>query len=183
MGTQLLVYTLSCDNDFKQESSILQSRWKNEKGWREFRQELINAIHTGDDNKIQLVLSKKNFLMRVHSNLVYEKKFDVVDLRGIELKNLQLKDFDFSYCCFDFAHLTNVVFTETSLQYSSFNNATIRKSKFLDVQASPISATQGKWEEVQIEGGFFMHSDFRGTSLIRCNVPVNEIPNSEAIAF
>lgn len=171
MGNHLLVYTVSCDNDFKQDASSLQSRWKNDKVWRDFRQDLINAIHTGDDIKVQSVLSRKNFLMTVHSNLSYEKKFEVVDLRGIELKNLEVKEFDFAYCCFDFALLTNVIFNQTFLQYSSFNNTVIKKSTFLTVQASPISSLQAKWEDVKVEAGYFMYSDFKGTSFIRSDIP------------
>lgn len=183
MGTNLLVYTVSCDNDFKQDVSSLQSRWKTEKIWREFRQELINAIHSKDDSKIQHILSRKNFLMVAHSSLMYEKKFDLVDLRGIELKNLQLADFDFSYCCFDNAILSSVEFNQTSLQYSSFNQATVKKSKFIEVQASPISAINAKFEDVVFDKGFFMHSDFRGTNFVRCNVPLENEVNAQPSAF
>lgn len=183
MGNNILVYTVSCDNDFKQDVSTLQSRWKTEKIWREFRQDLLNAIHSKDDTKIQHILSRKNFLMLAHSGLLYEKKFDLVDLRGIELKNIQLADFDFAYCCFDNAILNSIEFNKTSLQYSSFNHASIKKSKFIDVQASPISAVNAKFEEVEFNNGFFMHSDFRGSSFVRCNVPVEQLPNSHPFVF
>lgn len=183
MSANLLVYTASCDNEFKQDSSSLQSRWKTEKVWREFRQNLLNAINSNDASKVSAVLSRKNFLMNARSNLVYEKTFPLVDLRGIELKSIQLQDFDFSYCCFDFASLINVSFNKTGLQYSSFNNAVIKKSQFVDVQASPISVTNAKFEDIVFEKGFFMHSDFRGSSFIRCNVPLNEFPSAEFSAF
>lgn len=183
MGANLLVYTVSCDNEFKQEPSVLQSRWKTEKIWREFRQDLINAFHNKDNEKLQQILSRKNFLMTAYSSLVYEKKFDLVDLRGIELKNLNLQDYDLSYCCFDYAQLTGIEFNKTSLQYSSFNQALLKKVKFLEVQASPISSLNVKFEDVQFEQGFFMHSDFRGSTFIRGNVSGKDIPNSDSSAF
>lgn len=182
MVTNILVYTVSCDNDFKQESKILQSRWKTEKVWREFRQDLLNVLRGSDDSKIQAVISRKNFLMTAHSTILYEKKVDLIDLRGIELKNIELKDFDFSYCSFDFSQLTNVTFTETSLQYSSFNNAVIKKSKFIDVQASPVSASHAKFEDVKFDKGFFMHSDFKNSSFIRCNNPLEDLKTPSKIA-
>lgn len=183
MSANLLVYTASCDNEFKQDSSFLQSRWKTDKVWRDFRQALVNAINSNDASKVMAVLSRKNFLMKARSNLIYEKTFPLVDLRGIELKSINFQDFDFSYCCFDFASLINVSFYKTSIQYSSFNNAVIKKSQFIDVQASPISATNVKFEDIVFDKGFFMHSDFRGSSFIRCNIPFNEFSGAACSEF
>lgn len=183
MVTNILVYTVFCDNSFQEESKILQSRWKTEKIWREFRQDLLNVFRGGDNSKIQAVLSRKNFLMKATSPTLYEKKFDLVDLRGIELKNIQFKDFDFSYCSFDFSQLNNVTFNKTSLQYSSFNSSIIKKSKFIDVQASPISAFNAKFEDVIFDKGFFMHSDFRNSSFVRCDNPLLDLISSEQMAL
>lgn len=181
MGANLLVYTVSCDNEFKQDQNSLTSRWKNEKLWRDFRQEIINAVHAKDDTKLQNILSRKHFLITAHSGLVYSKKVDLVDLRGIELKNLNFQDFDLTYCCFDYSHLSNIEFNQTSLQYSSFNNATLKKIKFLNVQASPVSATHTKFEDVTFEQGFFMGSDFRNSSFVRGTG--KDIPNSQPALF
>lgn len=181
MGANLLVYTVSCDNEFKQDQNSLTSRWKTEKLWRDFRQEIINAIHSKDDGKLQNLLSRKHFLLTAHSNTVYSKKVDLVDLRGIELKNLNFQNFDMTYCCFDYAQLCNIEFNKTSLQYSSFNHATLKKVKFSHVQASPISATHTKLEDVTFEQGFFMGSDFRNSNFIRGTG--KEIPNSQPSLF
>lgn len=183
MGSNLLVYTVSCDNEFKQEPSALQSRWKTEKIWREFRQDILNAIHAKDEHKLQTILSRKNFLMTAYSSLVLDKKFDMVDLRGIELKNISFLDTDLSYCCFDFSQLNGIEFNQTHLQYSSFNNASIKKSKFIAAQCSPISSLNAKYEEVVFESGFFMHSDFRGSTFVKCNVTGADIPNSSPSLF
>jgi uncharacterized protein YjbI with pentapeptide repeats len=121
--------------------------------------------------------------MKALSGLVYEKKFDLVDLRGIELKNLELIDYDLSYCCFDYAKLNDLVFNKTNLQYSSFNQSTLKKIKFIEVQASPICAINTKFEEVEFEQGLFMHSDFSGATFLGCNVSGKNIPNSEYSLF
>lgn len=174
MGTNLLIYTVSCDNEFKQDSNLLKSRWKTDKLWREFKQNLINAIQKDDIEKIEHLLSKKSFLIQAHANILYEKKTPLVDLRGIELKNVNFSKIDMSYVCFDYATLTNVEFNETKLQYSSFNNAVIKKTKFINVQASPISASKLKLEDVEFDRGFFMHSDFKEASFLRCNKSVED---------
>lgn len=181
MGANLLVYTVSCDNEFKQDQNSLTSRWKQDKLWRDFRQEIINAIHAKDDAKLQNILSRKHFLITAHSGLVYNKKVDLVDLRGIELKNLNLQEFDLTYCCFDYAQLCNIEFNQTFLQYSSFNHATLKKVKFNSVQASPISATNTKFEDVNFDKGFFMHSDFRSSNFVRGTG--KDIPNSQPSLF
>lgn len=183
MGNHHLVFTVSCDNEFKKDPTSLQSRWKTEKNFREFKQDFINSIQNKDNKRLQHILSRKSFLMKCHSPISYEKIIEMVDLRGIELKNLNLTDFDLSYCCFDFALLNNVVFDKTGLQYSSFNNAQFQKCSLLNVQASPISAFNSSFIESNFENGFFMHSDFRGVKMNKCNIKPFEIPNSESCSF
>jgi len=40
-----------------------------------------------------------------------------------------------------------------------------------------------KFEDVEFNEGFFMHSDFRGSTFVRGNIADKKIPNSEASAF
>lgn len=183
MSSNLLIYTVSYDNQFKQYPHVLKSRWKKDKSWRDFRQDLINAFKSKDNQQVQQVLSRKNFLISAYSNLLYEKKFPLVDLRGIELKNFIIQDYDLAYCCFDYAQFSHIEFNHTHLQYSTFNHAVLNHVQFNDVQASPISSVNVKFECVDFNNGFFMHSDFRGSVFLKGTPLKKNSTNSSFIVF
>lgn len=132
----------------------LRMRWK-EPGKKEFLEVLRTAFSQGKELPIDSPTVEVEML---------GKSVSLVDLRGIDLQNVMIGAQDLSYCCFDWANLSNSTFSSTDLQYSSFFGANLKGCTFTHAQASPIFARSANFENSKWHDSYFMHCDFENAN-------------------
>ena len=95
-----------------------------------------------------------------------EKTTALLDFRGIDLSACtRIGKIDLSYCCFDGAILSNVLFEATAFQFSSFRQANFVGSRWVGVQATPIYAPEADFTGATVEDSFLLHSNLRSANL------------------
>lgn len=103
----------------------------------------------------------------------------LVDLRGIDFRELKLEGVDLSYCALDYCRIDHAKFTDIQIQYSRLCGASLNRSILLRMQASPLDAAGAHFDGVQIKDSFLQGSSFRGanfsgTRFIDCIVGESE---------
>lgn len=88
------------------------------------------------------------------------KKVLYDDLRGVDLSNMNIDDYDLSYCALDYANFNKSNLVGTHLQYSRLLFASFNSVKMQQVQASPVDARNANFSKSVAEACFVGHSDF-----------------------
>lgn len=115
-------------------------------------------------NQVRAAILNKKELPRVFPPITVkylDKTTELEDLRGINLSGIRVKNYDLTFCCFDFANLSKVHFESVLLQYSSFRCANLMHSKLLFIQGSPIDAQAARFNFSNLQGCFFSNSNFQ----------------------
>ena len=142
----------------------LQQRWFKEELWINIYQNLKDKLTKKEELEKYLneLYQEGKIILEVEEFNHLKKGIQLLDLRGLRFDNLVIKNVDFSYCCFDYSTFENVVFLETGIQMSSFNNCNFHKVKMLHVQATAISMKKSVWNHSFIIG-FFIQSNMQNS--------------------
>lgn len=133
----------------------LVERW-NTPEFSAYRDEIISAISSNEDLPFNLPTIK----VRWHNH-----EYELLDLQGIDLREMEIGPMDFSYCCLNQADLTGCKFNSTYLQYSTFVAAKLDGCQFEAVQGSPINARRASMAGAAFKNSFFMYSCLNGVSM------------------
>lgn len=142
----------------------LQQRWFKEELWISIYKNFKNKLteKEGLEKYLNELYQEDKLVLEVEEFKHIEKSIQLLDLRGLNLNDAFIKDIDLSYCCFDYSIFKNIVFLETGIQMSSFNNCEFQKIKMLHVQATAVSMKKSIWNNSLITG-FFIQSNMEGS--------------------
>lgn len=135
--------------------SALQDRWKTRKLSR-LRRDIIQSIMS--NSKLPSDIEGLEYFYA-------GRLLTLIDLRGIDLSDLDVPNYDLTYCALDYANFSKSKLTGTKLQYSRIFGANFESSVFDGVQASPVDARKANFKSATVRCTFLMYSSFASANL------------------
>jgi uncharacterized protein YjbI with pentapeptide repeats len=158
------LYELINKEDIVKPLVEMKNRWMDNKKWKKLYSDFTQLVINTSRKELDILLSKKYLQIPYFSLNSYEKQVVLIDFRAISIKNLEVKDVDLTYVCFDNSDFSDSQFLGTDFSYSSFDNCVFKNCKFVNVKFSPASFKGTKFINCQLD-----NVDFEG-SMINDNI-------------